>query len=706
MAGNALINIKFASNLKQFSTQMQNANRGIAKMGKKLQSVGAALSIGVTAPILGLGKLALDTASNFEQLEGRLTTAFKGSEDAAKSAFDTIIGFTSKTPFQVEQVADAFIKLKNLGLEPSESALTSYGNTAAAMGKSLNQLIEAVADASTGEFERLKEFGIKSKSEGDNVSFTFQGVTKTVGKNAAEITAYLQDIGNVNFAGAMDAQAQTFEGRISNLKDSLALLGNEIGSIILEYVKPFVETLRNVVVRFRELSPQTKKFIVILGGVAAAIGPLLALAGTILPAIATGFTVLSGPIGLVVAGLVAIGTVIYKNWAPIKQSLVDIANYFIDLYNESALFRGSVEFVILTFKNLFEIGKFALNGIWSILKGLASAFVDNFKFIGKIIKAVFTGNFGEIKNIVSEFQNSTKVSFADTVANLGEDWQNLTEGLKQNTADAFDAINQRAKIKVKIETAGNVADVTTNPLAPKPTTSGGAATKPKAKTVGDGLQMVGLNIIAPLQEEAEKLDFTLNSMKQKFVDFSEQTSTIVSQAATSVLAGFGEMIGGLLSGNVALGDVAGGLLRTIGQLATQLGKAAIEIGVGMLAIKAAFANPLSAIAAGIALVAIGTLISSAANITSGQNQQNFAGSFAEGGIVGGSSFTGDRLFARVNSGEMILNKRQQNNLAGMLNPAAVPVNVTLMPSVDIVGDKFRVLLNRVDKRNSRLGYEG
>lgn len=42
------------------------------------------------------------------------------------------------------------------------------------------------------------------------------------------------------------------------------------------------------------------------------------------------------------------------------------------------------------------------------------------------------------------------------------------------------------------------------------------------------------------------------------------------------------------------------------------------------------------------------------------------GKFAEGGIVGGTSYSGDKLFAMVNSGEMILNKRQQGNLANMI----------------------------------------
>jgi len=48
---------------------------------------------------------------------------------------------------------------------------------------------------------------------------------------------------------------------------------------------------------------------------------------------------------------------------------------------------------------------------------------------------------------------------------------------------------------------------------------------------------------------------------------------------------------------------------------------------------------------------------------------NNAGNFANGGIVGGNSFTGDRMTANVNSGEMILNKQQQANLFAQANGA-------------------------------------
>lgn len=44
-----------------------------------------------------------------------------------------------------------------------------------------------------------------------------------------------------------------------------------------------------------------------------------------------------------------------------------------------------------------------------------------------------------------------------------------------------------------------------------------------------------------------------------------------------------------------------------------------------------------------------------------------AGKYANGGIIGGNSYSGDKLIAHVNSGEMILNKRQQGNLFNILS---------------------------------------
>ena len=194
------------------------------KLGTRVTAISAAIGAAIGAiAIEGLTSKIVAAQRQFDVMFASLKT-MTGGVDQASVAWERLVKFAAQTPFTLEQSVEGFVKLKALGLDPGEKAMTSYGNTAAAMGKSLSQMIEAVADASTGEFERLKEFGIKAKQEGDQVSLTFRGVTTTIGNNAAEITDYLVKIGEVEFAGAMSERMQTLDGDISNLQDSLAAL--------------------------------------------------------------------------------------------------------------------------------------------------------------------------------------------------------------------------------------------------------------------------------------------------------------------------------------------------------------------------------------------------------------------------------------------------------------------------------------------------
>lgn len=200
--------------LDKQSERSEKQNKSLSSSFGMLKGAIAGIAFGVA--IRGI----VNTAAAFEKLEASLVTV-TGSTEKATQAMEGIKTFATETPFQVQEITDAFIKLKSLGIAPTEENLRSFGNTASAMGKSLNQMIEAIADAATGEFERLKEFGIKAKSEGDKVSFTFQGVTTTIGKNADEITGYLQSIGETTFASGMANQMDTLDGAFSNFSDTV-----------------------------------------------------------------------------------------------------------------------------------------------------------------------------------------------------------------------------------------------------------------------------------------------------------------------------------------------------------------------------------------------------------------------------------------------------------------------------------------------------
>lgn len=222
----ALVRIGFRAETGQLRTAETDLNR-LTMAGGRADKANASLgsSFAKLAGSVGLAAAALASLSKitaitreFNVLNAQLMTATGSSENAAK-AFEAIQEFAQNTPYDLQQVTKAFTQLVNLGLTPSEKALTSYGNTASAMGKDLSQLVEAVADAATGEFERLKEFGIKTKTEGDNLSFTFRGMKTTVKNNAKEIEGYLISLGENEFAGAMAQRMSTLDGKMSNLSD-------------------------------------------------------------------------------------------------------------------------------------------------------------------------------------------------------------------------------------------------------------------------------------------------------------------------------------------------------------------------------------------------------------------------------------------------------------------------------------------------------
>lgn len=220
------IEIRLRADIARLRQDMQDGRRavdaGFGQMGAavaKFKSLIAGIGAGIgIAEIVG----QLVTAQReFDKINSQLITA-TGSVEGASRAFGALKDFAASTPYALKDVTEAFIQLRNMGLTPSERALASYGNTASSMGKDLGQLIEAVADAATGEFERLKEFGIKSSKQGDDVAFTFQGVTTKVKNSSKEIEEYLMRIGETKFAGGMALQAATLDGAISSLGDTWA----------------------------------------------------------------------------------------------------------------------------------------------------------------------------------------------------------------------------------------------------------------------------------------------------------------------------------------------------------------------------------------------------------------------------------------------------------------------------------------------------
>ena len=201
-----------------------------------------------------------------------------------------------------------------------------------------------------------------------------------------------------------------------------------------------------------------------------------------------------------------------------------------------------------------------------------------------------------------------------------------------------------------------------------------------------------INAIEGVDDAVGKIE----EVKTSLQSFNESVSNAMAGAVASFAEGFGQVVANFANGGSLLQGVAGLFLSTLAGLMVQVGKIAIQTGIAILGIKKALQslNPYVAIAAGVALIALGSIVTS---------KLGDAGAFANGGVVGGTSYSGDQLFARVNSGEMILNDKQQNNLSKMINPASGgAVSVVLGGGFEIDGTKLRLVLDRTDYKNSRI----
>lgn len=208
--------------LRKFNQGIKGAERRLAAFAAAATRYGAIAGAAIGAGVTLLGRSIINTSAQFESFQATLEV-LEGSSEKAKSSLEWIKTFGKTTPYEVSEVTEAFVRLRSYGIDPMDGTLRSIGDASSAMGKSLMQGVEALADAATGEFERLKEFGVRASVAGDDVTFSWQEngkmVTKTVKKNASEITGFLKTNFN-RFQGAMDKQSRTWNGVVSNLKDT------------------------------------------------------------------------------------------------------------------------------------------------------------------------------------------------------------------------------------------------------------------------------------------------------------------------------------------------------------------------------------------------------------------------------------------------------------------------------------------------------
>jgi len=233
---------------KAFDESAKSAKGSVGELSGALKGLGGLLAGAfAVSQVIDFGKKVIQITGETQRYQAVLTNTL-GSLDKANVAMQLIASTAAKTNFSVQQLTDSYVKFANQGLVLTEKQIMRLADVANSTGKSFDQLTEAVLDAQTGQFERLKEFGILAQKQGDKVTFSFKGVKTQVDFTNKSIQDYLFGLGELEgVAGSTAAISETLEGRISNLGDAVDSLAKRIGSRTAGGTKSLVTSLTEAV---------------------------------------------------------------------------------------------------------------------------------------------------------------------------------------------------------------------------------------------------------------------------------------------------------------------------------------------------------------------------------------------------------------------------------------------------------------------------
>jgi len=738
------LRVKIVGDSKKLVDAFSEVEKKASVFGRAMKNTGKKLSLSLTLPLAVAGGAAVKFASDFQESMNKVDVAFGKSKKEVKDfAKTTLKQFGIAEGSALDMAALFGDMATSMGLNQSAASDMSTslvglaGDLASFKNIGIDQATTALAGVFTGETESLKRLGIVM-TQANLESFAME---RGMNANIKTMTQAQKVALRYKFIMEATSNAQGDFGRTSGgaanqmriFQESLKELSAKFGQVILPVFTKLVSFANGLLQKFSELSPTTKKLIVVLAGIAAALGPVLYILGTLVtlaPAIGTALTVMMGPIGLIVAGLTAISVVIYKNWAGIKSALVKIGNYFIDLYNNSLPIQLAVNSLIANFKNMLAVGKFVFSTFSTIIKTFANNFITLFKGIGDIIVGVFTFDKDKIVQGFSDLANGLKNNVTAAFDAIKTDASILGGSVVDNFNEA---IQQKtiAKIVIPVEMAVSGAGTNTSTDVGG---GGGIATRPMATSAMEGISGAGIqtpisNMIeadtarmpkAFAEQQAVLAENRLFALQQT-AQFNQRVGQVISGGLQNLASGMAAALGSAISsgGNLA-GKLSNVILGSIGGMAVQLGKLAIGIGITLKKIKVAFKSlaPGVAIAAGIALVALGSFFKGkAASIGggggggrrggggsgssyTGGNPAGGATAFANGGIISGPTMglVGEYPGARQNP-EVIA---PLNKLQSIIGKSRNGGNINVSGEVRVDGQDLLIAIERANETAERV----
>lgn len=311
----------FIANNTKFNSAIGVSSNKLKSFGNQMTKTGRMLSTRLSLPLAALGGLAVKQAANFEKLQTTLNT-LTGSAEAGAEAFERLVKFSAKTPFQLGDLVQVNNTLMGFGLTANQAfnSLSMLGDIAGIVGGDLQSISIAFGQAAaegrvmTRDLRQFINNGVPIL----DILATSMGVARGEIMDMASEGKITFDILNKafrdatseggKFEGGMKVLSQTLNGLFSTLKDNvniaLAELGQEIAETLnlKEGVPAITKRIGELVTGFKSLNDDTQKIIITIGLLAVAIPPLTIAIGALITSITSisAFLVALNPIVIAV----------------------------------------------------------------------------------------------------------------------------------------------------------------------------------------------------------------------------------------------------------------------------------------------------------------------------------------------------------------------------------------------------------------------
>lgn len=429
MPADAVVNLKVVENMAPGLTK---ASGQLKAFGRNLSSVGKRMSLFVTGPLAAMGAISLKNAAQFEKQQVAFETLL-GDAQQAQTLLKDIENFAATTPFQMPGLIDGSQRLLAFGIAAEDvvGTMRRMGDLAMGDEEKLNRLVDAFGKVASRGKATMRELNmfiysgvpiVQALADRFGVTteklFEMSQQGKVTFEEVQAAVKAMTDEGG-QFYGMTEKQSETLAGLFSTLKDNIGMLGREIMTVIMPALKNFIDNAIGFIQKLRTMDEDTKKLILKIVAIAAAIGPVILAIG----ALATALGVIISPIGLVIAAIGALGVaafLIAKNWEDVSGFLKDL---WLDIRDFALKIFQHIKIAVLT--PIREVLEFVLN--------LASK-----------VKAVFKRiDVGGLENALAKINGNLEESGLQL-----EDLQNKTP----RTADEFQGFGQNIKdlaVKVK-----------------------------------------------------------------------------------------------------------------------------------------------------------------------------------------------------------------------------------------------------------------